>query len=232
MTAEKNNTVPACVGIIMDGNRRWAREKGLPVLEGHTKGYEKLKEAISWSQEEGVGDLIFYAFSTENWNRTKKEIGYLMNLIKTALIEESLEDINKKNIRVRFIGQRNCFGEDIQQAMKNVEEKTAKNTHGAVAFALSYGGRPEIVNAVNELLKEKKESITEEDINKHLWTTGIPDPDIIIRTGGEMRLSNFLPWQSVYSELFFTKTYWPDFSKEEFLNILEQFSQRERRKGV
>lgn len=230
--ANKNTTIPICIGIIMDGNRRWAKEKNLSTIEGHKAGYEKFKEVVEWSKEEGVKNLIFYAFSSENWNRTKDEVDYLMNLIKTALVTDSLDTLNKENIRMRFIGERNRFEKEIQDAMREAEKKTAENTSGTVALALSYGGRQEIVTAVNEILKDYKGgNISEEDFKKYLWTADIPDPDIIIRTGGEKRLSNFLPWQSVYSELFFSDTYWPDFTKEEFQEILMQFSNRDRRKG-
>lgn len=260
MAEQKNKTVPTCVGIIMDGNRRWAKEKGLQTFYGHKAGYEKLKDVVSWAQEVGVKNLIFYAFSTENWNRTKKEVGYLMDIFKTALSKE-FDEIKKKNVSIRFIGQRERFKNELCLLMDNAEKETAHNTAGSVVFALSYGGRAEIVDAVNKIItsikhdisssarkcpspqawhssrstslinKNVDEPITEESFQQYLWTAGIPDPDIIIRTGGERRLSNFLTWQSVYSELFFTDTYWPDFNKKEFINILKQFVERERRQG-
>lgn len=231
MTEQKNTTTPACIGIIMDGNRRWAKEKGLPTLGGHKAGYKKLKEVISWAQEAAVKNLIFYTFSTENWNRAKKEVDYLMDIFKTALSKE-LDEIKKKNVRIRFVGQRERFTDKLRLLMDNAEKETAHNTGYTVVFALSYGGRAEIIDAVNKIVNKKiDEPVTEESFQQYLWTVGIPDPDIIIRTGGERRLSNFLPWQSVYSELFFTDTYWPDFNKEEFNTILKQFSERERRRG-
>jgi len=214
----------------MDGNRRWARERGLPTLEGHLRGYRKLKNVMSWAKEAGVPHLIFYTFSTENWNRSKEEVGYLMKLFETAFANE-IDEIKKKGIRLRFIGQRERFSEKLQAAMARAERDTAENTEGTVAFALSYGGRQEIIEAANALLKEGKKQTDEAAFGEHLWSAGIPDPDIIIRPGGEKRLSNFLPWQSVYSELFFSDTYWPDFSKEEFLGILKEYGERGRRRG-
>jgi len=215
----------------MDGNRRWAKERALPTLAGHTKGYQKLKEVISWVYEMEIPNIIFYTFSTENWNRKKEEVEYLMDLFEKKITND-FEEIKKKNIRVLFIGQKEKFSKTLQKVMKQHEDDTADNTHGTVVFALSYGGRTEIIHAVNRALKEKKYKTVDEDtFSKILWTEDVPDPDIIIRTGGEKRLSNFLTWQSVYSELFFSDTLWPDFSKKEFTSILENFSNRERRRG-
>lgn len=221
-----------CVGIIMDGNRRWAREHSLPVLEGHRLGYEKFKEVVNWAKESKVKYLIFYAFSTENWNRSTKEVEYLMSLFKNVLMK-GLEDIHKEKVRMRFIGQREQFSKELQERMSVLEEKTAKCTEGTVVAALSYGGRAEIVDAVNNIIKEKRtQSITEKEFRNHMWSHDIPDPDLIIRTGGAMRLSNFLTWQSAYSELFFSDTYWPDFDKKEFESIFEEYYGRERRMGI
>jgi len=228
MVKEKN--IPQCIGIIMDGNRRWARERGLTTFEGHLKGYQKLKEVISWAHEAGVKDLIFYGFSTENWNRSTDEVASLMKILETALIDE-LAILTKEGVRILFIGDRSCFSQKIQDGMTRAEKETMSNTNGTVTLALSYGGRQEIVNATNALLREGKREINEKDFAEHLSTASTPDPDIIIRPGGEKRLSNFLPWQSTYSELFFCDTYWPDFSKKDFLDILLEFSKRERRHG-
>ena len=222
--------VPECVGIIMDGNRRWAKEQNLPTLQGHKKGYEKLKDVVSWLKGASVKNVIFYAFSTENWNRAEEEVGYLMKLIKVALVDD-WENLAKENVRIKFAGQIERFSEDIQKEMKRAEEETKDNTEGTVVLALSYGGRAEIVNATNELVKEGKTQVTEADLSKHMWTAGVPDPDLIIRTSGEQRLSGFLIWQSVYSELFFTETYWPALEKEELMSILGEYAERERRHG-
>lgn len=227
---KQKSTAPACIGIIMDGNRRWARERGLPTLEGHMCGYRKLKEVVSWANKAGVETLIFYAFSTENWNRSADEVAYLMRLFETALVDE-IGEIQKRGVRLRFLGQRERFSKKLQEAMDQAEAQTKGNGNGTIVLALSYGGRQEIVAAVNTLLHDGTQETSEGDFASRLSTVGIPDPDIIIRPGGEKRLSNFLPWQSVYSELFFSDTYWPDFSKEEFLGILEEYSKRERRRG-
>jgi undecaprenyl diphosphate synthase len=224
------SNIPTSIGIILDGNRRWARAKGLPTLEGHRRGYTKVREITEAAFEAGVQYVTLYAFSTENWNRDPAEVSYLLSLFE-ELINLEIEDITKKGIRARFIGDLSRFPAHLASAARALEEKTKDNKKGTVVVALSYGGRPEIVHAVNALLQEGREAVSEEDISKKLWTHDIPDPDLIIRPGGEKRLSNFLTWQSVYSELFFTNTFWPDFSKEELLRILEEFSKRERRHG-
>lgn len=227
---ERNSAIPECIGVIMDGNRRWAKEKGLPTLEGHRQGFNKFKEVGVWAKEAGIKHLIFYAFSTENWNRSEEEVSYLLDLFTDAIGREA-ERLKEENARMLFIGELNRFPEALQELMEQVARDSANNTGITVTIALSYGGRAEITHAINGLLAEGRGSITEEEFSRCLWTKDIPDPDIIIRTGGEKRLSNFLPYQSVYSELFFSDTYWPDFSKEEFLGILDEFSRRERRRG-
>lgn len=228
---QEQQKIPNCIGIILDGNRRWAKKRGLSTLKGHEEGYKKFKEIISWAKEVRVMHLIFYAFSTENWKRDEKEKSYLFELIKMACIND-LEEIKKKGVRIRFAGQIDRFDFDIQTALRDAEKQTRESTRITVVLALSYGGRAEILQAVNALLAGGvKGLVTGEEFKKYLWTHDIPDPDLIIRTGGVMRLSNFLPWQSVYSELFFTDTLWPDFSKEEFGSILKEYAARERRYG-
>lgn len=222
--------------MIMDGNRRWAKEKSLQSLKGHLSGYKKMREVVVWCLEEEIPCLILYAFSIENWQRTEKEVSYLMGLFKFFFAKE-LPTFKRKGIRISCVGDLSLASKDVREIMQKAEKETAnfKKLHLVIAF--SYGGRREILSAVKEISKVKNrkeiENMTEEDFAKFLWTgkAGVPDPDLIIRTGGEMRLSNFLTWQSVYSELFFTRAYWPDFSHEEFKKILEQFSQRERRLG-
>lgn len=216
----------------MDGNRRWARKNNLPAFEGHRRGYDTLKKVGEWAREAGVGCLILYAFSTENWNRAKEEVGYLMNLFRWILKEE-LQRFKKERIRITVIGKKELLPEDIQKQVALVEEETKHFSDFHLVFAISYGGRSEILYAVRGIIQEnkKEDEITEAMFSKHLWTKDIDDPDIIIRTSGEKRLSNFLPWQSVYSELFFVDTLWPDFSKKEFLAILEEYSKREKRIG-
>ena len=214
----------------MDGNRRWAKQKGLPTFEGHRQGYEKLKETVRWAKSSGVTHLIVYALSTENWNRTAEEVSYLLDLIRLVLTRE-LSVIKKEDTRIICVGERERFPKDIQEFMVKAEEETSSLTGMTLVLALSYGGRVEILNAVRTLVKTGEKDITEKVFSDTLWTKDIPDPDIIIRTSGEMRLSGFLPWQAVYSELFFTKTLWPDFSQEEFEKILSEFSGRDRRIG-
>lgn len=219
-----------CVGIIMDGNRRWARAHNKPVFEGHSEGYKKLEEVVTWVREAKISDIVVYAFSTENWQRAEEEVGYLLKLLRFILENETRKMISSK-VRVRFIGDRLRFPEDIQKGMRRMEEETSKDFEVTLHIAASYGGRAEILAATNALLAEGKSSVTEEEFSKKLWSYPMPDPDIIIRTGGDQRLSNFLPWQSVYSELFFVDAFWPEFQQEEFTKILWEFNERERRLG-
>ncbi|MEN9614365.1 MAG: hypothetical protein RLZZ347_672 [Candidatus Parcubacteria bacterium] len=224
-------SIPLSIGIIMDGNRRWAKERNLPTLDGHRAGYEKLKEVVRWAGTAGVKYVTVYAFSTENWLRDKKEVSYLMDLFSWVL-EHETDEIHKENIKVRYIGDLSRLSPKIQKLITEVEKKTANNTGVTLVSAVSYGGRKEILDAVNALIKKNsKTEITEADFSKALYTSDIPDPDLIIRTSGEMRTSGFLPWQAVYSELFFIKTFWPAFTREEFSEILAQFGARQRRLG-
>lgn len=212
----------------MDGNRRWAKEKGLPKLEGHRRGADKLKDTVRFAREHKIKHLAVYAFSTENWNREPAEVSYLMDLFR-ELIRKELKKMGEEGVRVRFAGQRERFSPDLQEAMNATEKETEKNDGITLWCCLSYGGRAEIVAAASTVAKEGE--VTEETLSQNLWTAEMPEPDIIIRTGGEKRLSGFLTWQSVYSELFFTDTLWPDFTEEEFDAILAEFATRERRRG-
>lgn len=220
----------ACVGIIMDGNRRWARAHSLPVFEGHAEGYKKLQEVLRWSREAHIEHVVAYAFSTENWQRPEEEIGYLMGLLRSILEKETKKMVDER-VRVRFIGDLTRFNDDVQTLMKGMEMETAKAYDITLYLLMSYGGRAEIVAATNALLAEGAASVTEDVLAKRFWSFPMPDPDLIIRTGGDKRLSNFLPWQSIYSELFFSDSFWPDFSRGEFDSILAEFSARERRHG-
>ncbi len=225
-------SIPNCVGIIMDGNRRWAKNKGMASFEGHRAGAKTLKEVVQWGKDAGITHIIFFTFSTENWNRPAEEVSYLLDLIGEYITHE-LEHFKKEGGILHYVGDMSRFSPELQVKLKSSEEQTAGNAGPHVYFALNYGGRQEILSAVKKIILEnpKPEQITESYFTEHLQTENMPNPDLIIRTSGEMRLSGFLPWQSVYSELFFTKTLWPDFSKEEFLNILEEYENRERRLG-
>ncbi len=231
---EKNeigSIIPRSVAIIMDGNRRWAKSNGMHTLEGHRLGYLKLREVLLWCKEFGVANAIVYAFSTENWNRSKEEVSYLMDLFRhiiTEMIVESLE----KDTRLIFLGERTRLDEDIIAMMNDAEEKTRSGRTLTLGIALSYGGRSEIIDAIHRIPKDRIDTMTEEEFGGLLFTHEIPDPDLVIRTSGEERLSNFLPWQSAYSELFFTKTLWPDFTREEFKRILDEYAKRQRRFGT
>jgi undecaprenyl diphosphate synthase len=227
---ENNSNVPKCIGIIMDGNRRWAKAQGLPTLEGHRRGYNKMREVVDWCKEVGVKNVIIYAFSTENWNRTQEEVSYLMNLLR-GVIGGLIDEAVKKDTRLIFLGERSRLDEDIRSAIADAEEKTRACKSFTFGIALSYGGRSEVIDAIHRIPPEKLTTLSEEEFSQLLFTKDIPDPDIIIRTSGEQRLSGFLPWQGVYSELFFTDTFWPAFAREEFDRILEEYAQRERRIG-
>jgi undecaprenyl diphosphate synthase len=224
--------IPNCVGIIMDGNRRWGKANLGSTLKGHHKGGEKLKEVATWTRDAGVKHLIVFAFSTENWNRSPEEVSYLLELL-AEFMKKELADFHKEGGVLHCVGDMSRFSSELQTIFKEAEDLTKNNPGPHLYFALNYGGRQEILSAVKNIIKENPEpaDITEEFFAKHLQTNGMPDPDIIIRTSGEMRLSGFLPWQGVYSELFFTKTLWPDFSKEEFMAILEEYGNRDRRNG-
>lgn len=224
----ETSTVPVCVGIILDGNRRWAKEHGLPKMEGHRRGYERLLDCTRWARDRGVKHLVAYAFSTENWNREIEEVSYLMNLLREAATK-GLQDLAKENVRVRFIGTRDRLDADLVEAMERVEKESATNDF-TLWICLSYGGRAEIVAATVAAAKEGG-TLTEESLRAHFWSAEMPDPDIIIRPGGEKRLSNFLLWQAAYSELFFIEEKWPAFTEKILDSILAEFEQRERRRG-
>ncbi len=225
----KAKVIPQCIGIIMDGNRRWARQKGVPGVEGHRMGFKKLKEVLEWCKEADVRHVVVYAFSTENWTRPSDEITYLMDLFRE--MSKELDKEEKEDATVHFVGDLARFPNDIEQSMKETNERAKKDATYHLWVAASYGGRAEIVAGVNKLLSEGKDIVTEDEFSRALWTAAMPDPDIIVRTGGERRLSNFVTWASVYSELFFVDTHWPAFAQEELQDILEAYGKRERRRG-
>ncbi len=224
--------LPHHVGFIIDGNRRWAKEKGLPSFMGHKKGIERVDEIVKYAQDLGVKIVTIYAFSTENWKRSGKEVSYLMNLFEDFAINK-IKDANKRGMRIRILGDLQKLPLSLQKVLKRLMKLTDNNQKIIVNVALNYGGRDEIIRALHKLaaLKIKPNEITEELINQNLDTAGLPDPDLIIRTSGEQRLSNFLIWQTTYSELYFPKIYWPDFDKNQLDLAILEFQNRQRRLG-
>jgi undecaprenyl diphosphate synthase len=221
--------IPKCVGFIMDGNRRWAVERGLSTLRGHEEGVKALKRTVRAAQRRGIRHVVAFAFSTENWNRPENEISYLMRMIERVSRRE-LSELSRDGIRMRFIGVRDMLPPFVVSAIETIEKESVSNTGTTLWICLSYGGQQEIIAAARALC-ERVEDITEESLRRNMWTGEMPDPDIIVRTGGAQRLSNFLLWQSAYSELFFIDTYWPDFNEETLDAILDEYTQRERRHG-
>ncbi len=220
------------IAIIMDGNRRWAKEKFLPSAMGHQKGVDSLRSTMRLFDKFGIKYLTVYAFSTENWNRKKEEVEFLMGLLAKTLLNE-LDDMHKENVRIRFLGNISQLNSNLIEIVKNAEEKTKNNTGVNLNIAFNYGSRDEITNAVKQIVKEgiNPEDITEELISQHLYTKDIPDPDLLIRTGGEKRISNYLLWQLAYSELYVTDAYWPEFDKSELAKAIMEFEKRNRRFG-
>ena len=224
------------IAIIMDGNGRWAQSRGLPRSVGHKKGAETLQQIVKAAADFGVEYMTVYAFSTENWKRDKEEVNYLMNLLRQYLATE-LQDIKKQGARIKVIGEREMLDKDIIAKIEHLEKETSQNQKFTFCIALSYGSRAEIVSAVKKTVNSvasgaiKAEDINEKTFSEALYTSDIPDPDLVIRTSGEQRISNYLLWQIAYSELFFTKTLWPDFTPEELKEIIEDFNLRERRYG-
>jgi undecaprenyl diphosphate synthase len=220
------------LALIMDGNRRWAKERGMPSLEGHRAGYERMKEVGNWCLDRGIPTLSVFAFSTENWDRTEEEVGYLMDLLEKALTSE-LQQFHEKNVRMRIIGQRERLRPSVRRAIEASEEKTKNNTRATFAICLNYGGRPEILDVCKKMITDglKPEEVTDAEFAKRLYWPDMPNPDLIVRTSGEQRLSGFLTWEGVYSELYFTQKHWPDFDEQELDKALEEYASRQRRFG-
>ena len=220
------------VAIIMDGNRRWAKENNLPSAAGHKKGVEALRKTVRACDDLGIKYITVYAFSTENWKRTKEEVDFLMDLVAITL-KNQLDEMHKEGVKIKFIGDLSKLSTKLQKVLSDAENKTKANTGVNLQIALNYGSRDEITNAVKCITAEglKPEEITPEVISKYLYTSDIPDPDILIRTGGEMRLSNYLLWQIAYSEFIVIDEYWPLFDKKLLERCIEEFSKRHRRYG-
>lgn len=212
----------------MDGNRRWAKERGLPTKDGHEAGAKKLQELLEWLKGTEIENIICYAFSTENWKRDEHEVSYLMQLLETVLQDKK---ILESDYRITVIGEKQKLPLSLQTSISFAEQVTKKNVQ-RLFIALSYGGRAELIMACNNLIKKAKISITEDDIQNELFTKDIPDPDLIIRTGGRHSLSNFLIWQAAYAELYVTDALWPDFTREELNVLLDRFSHTIRKMGT
>jgi undecaprenyl diphosphate synthase len=224
--------VPQHIAIIMDGNGRWAKARGLPRTEGHRQGTENLRRIIRACVEFGVEILTIYAFSTENWKRPPLEVRLLMTILETV-IDRELRELNENGVQIRHIGKLDQIAPALQKKIRYACDFTKNNNRLILNVAFNYGGRAEIVNAVREIIKLgiPAEQVTEDLLNQYMYTGGLPDPDLIIRTSGELRVSNFLIWQGAYSEYYVTPTYWPDFDKTELLKALTEYSQRKRRFG-
>lgn len=228
--------MPKHIAIIMDGNRRWAKERGLDPKVGHKQGAKTLEKIVRYANSIGLSYITVYAFSTENWKRTEDEVGALMLLLQSYL-EDYSKRADTENIKVKVIGDISVLPKGMQNSIRNCEERTKNNTGIVFNIALNYGGRNEIVNAVKEIgtMVQKgevfPEDITEEMISNHLYTKGEPDPDFVIRTSGELRTSNFLPWQIVYSEFLFVQKHWPDFEESDLDGAIEEFLRRTRKFG-
>lgn len=221
--------LPEHIGIIMDGNGRWAKKRGLPRTAGHKQGAETFRTISKECGRLGIKHATFYAFSTENWKRPKEEVDAIMRLFKQYLLEAKEDITAADNNKLRFIGLKDGIPDDILTLMEEAEEDTKNNTGCDIALAVNYGGREEIVNAVNKLISDGKTEITEEDISQNIYT--VPDCDLIIRPSGEQRLSNFLLWQAAYSEFWYSDVMWPDFSVQDLYKALFDFENRNRRFG-
>lgn len=221
--------LPEHIGIIMDGNGRWAKKRGLPRTAGHKQGAETFRTISKECGRLGIKHATFYAFSTENWKRPKEEVDAIMRLFKQYLLEAKADITAAENNKLRFIGLKDGIPDDILTLMEEAEEDTKNNTGCDIALAVNYGGREEIVNAVNKLIADGKTKITEDDISQNIYT--VPDCDLIIRPSGEQRLSNFLLWQAAYSEFWYSDVMWPDFSVQDLYKALSDFENRNRRFG-
>ncbi len=223
--------IPSHVAIIMDGNGRWAQKRGLSRTTGHQQGVKNLKEIVKAASEINIPCLTLYAFSTENWRRPKNEIHFLFKLFAETLKKECCE-LAQNNVKIKIIGRRKDLPPFLNREIKTIEKKTEKNDDLQLNIAFNYGGRAEIVDIVRKLIKSRKtDEITEELISKNIYITEYPEVELLIRTGGEKRLSNFMLWECAYSELYFTDKYWPDFNKNDFITAVKKFAARDRRFG-
>jgi len=226
------NKLPVHVAIIMDGNGRWAKERGLPRIMGHKVGAESVREIIRTAKEIGIKYLTLFTFSTENWKRPEEEVNFLMDMLK-QLLRDEVEELKRNGVRLRAMGRLDMLPQRVKEELEYAERETEMNKDLTVILALSYSGRAEIVDAVKKIIRKAPdpEYVTEDTFGNFLYLPDVPEPDLMIRTSGEMRISNFMLWQLAYTELYFTKTLWPDFRREEFLKIIDDYTKRERRFG-
>lgn len=222
--------IPRHIAIIMDGNRRWAKQRLMPTGYGHKKGFESFVSIADACGHLGVEYLTVYAFSTENWSRSDEEVDTLMGIIKNS-VNSYIPKLTENNIRLRVLGETHRFDDATRKALEDSISASRNNTGLNVNICLSYGGRADITNAVNSLIASGKKTVTEADITAALYTSGMPEPELMIRTGGEIRISNFLLWQCAYSEMYFTPVLWPDFDKEQLMDAVKWYSGRQRRFG-
>ena len=224
--------IPCHVAIVMDGNGRWAAARGLPRLAGHREGTENLKRIIRACIDFNIKILTVYAFSTENWGRPSDEVEGLMMLLEDV-IDKELDELNERGVQIRHLGRLEQLNQRLKKKVLNAIEKTRNNDVITLCIAWNYGGRDEVIHAIQNIIRDgvKPEEVNEDLVSQYMFTTGLPDPDLLIRTSGEMRISNFLIWQTAYAEWYVTPTLWPDFDREELLKALQAYSQRERRFG-
>ena len=233
----ENRIIPNHIAIIMDGNRRWARKRLLPTNMGHKEGANTLEKIAKYCNKIGVKYLTVFAFSTENWRRSEEEVGYLMDLLANT-ISDFDKRFDDSDVRIKLVGDINRLPEKLQNGIRHVEEKTKDKRGLTVNVAINYGGRPEIINATKQIAEDYKngkikslDEIDEDTFSKYVYTNGDPDPDLIIRTAGEIRMSGFLTWQGVYSEMYFTNVLWPDFDEKELEKAIDEFNNRKRNFG-
>ena len=231
-TAQSFENTPRHVAIIMDGNGRWAKERGMPRVAGHRAGTENLRTIIRASTKLGIEYLTLYAFSTENWSRPRAEISGLMHIL-SEVIDRELNELNEEGARLVHIGHLDGLSKALQKKVRHAMALTQENKRITIVLAFNYGGRDEIIHAIKQMIEDgvSAEDVDEEMVSEYMFTSDIPDPDLVIRTSGEKRTSNFLTWQTVYSEWYFPKVYWPDFNEEELKKAIEEYAARDRRFG-
>lgn len=232
VTKHDSRLIPEHISFILDGNRRWAKDRGLPTLQGHQKGYENLKTISEYAFKKGVKYVSAFCFSTENWNRSKEEVGYLMDLTRRVIKRDALK-LSKEGVRIIIMGEQDNLPEDLIKDGKKLVEESKNNTKGTLIICFNYGGMQEVAGAVRSIIKKgiPEDKITAQTITDNLYFPDVPPIDLLVRTSGEQRISNFMLWRAAYAELLFVKKHWPDFSTQDLDDALEEFSRRNRRFG-